>query len=807
MNQQRPFIRTSIFLALSTLLTVSGDAFSLTIFDIATSGATGATGQNSDGEDGGDASDSVHSIILIDSTNSVTARGGQGGQGGSAGAAIEVVGADGFNGGNGSNGGNAVVRAGVAQGVVLNGNVTVDITADANRGGDGGIASLGNAPTGLTGNGGSGGDGGNASVSVNAQATGDVFINADADAGPGGAAGPFGTMASLSGDGGEASLALYGRSTEGGRVTVFGNARGGSGGSPDDLRTSRPSTASAGDGVSVNLDNAVNGDTSGDLWLTQFATAGRAGDPINGSNGIAGSASSVLTKTTSSSLLILEARASGGRGSIKRLDERSTLGPTTVRSGDGAGATVFVSGSNDAGDVRIEGTAGAGAGGDGLEGSSGGAGADATQTASGFTSGDNQSVTVTGVANASGPGQPWRFAPTENASNTIFDNLSVAGNAISSSTGTAQGNSKVTVTDSARVGTTIRRAGWIYKPQDSTEINGSARSRAIAGNRGREDVSATSIAVGGSHRFNNGAYTDENGGTADAYAQGTGLGDVRSFSHANGGGGDNVRADATSISTGTSGLAEAETRSSSTLSDRTFVTAKATARVAGSRAEGVAASSRAESSVTIGIAQQAVDQTRANGAQAVAFANLFPQQVNADAAIAGNESVQLAFSGLDAIAVGLLGGAYSENGAGVSEIFKSEINFKIDMNGVDNTDVIIGLLDPVVTGEHGFDVLRFSVSIENTRVENIIFRDFIEAEKYFDDNLLNLGLFGDLISSDNILNIALSLDVTESHQDEGFSGNFALGAAGVTTVPVPAAAWLFISGFLGLLSVSRRCAK
>jgi len=86
----------------------------------------------------------------------------------------------------------------------------------------------------------------------------------------------------------------------------------------------------------------------------------------------------------------------------------------------------------------------------------------------------------------------------------------------------------------------------------------------------------------------------------------------------------------------------------------------------------------------------------------------------------------------------------------------------------------------------------------------------------FNDNALNFGLWGDLISADNVLDLKFSLDLTEQHAGQGFSTNLIAGAgainnltvaprlAAATVVPVPAAVWLFGSGLLGLLTISRR---
>lgn len=117
---------------------------------------------------------------------------------------------------------------------------------------------------------------------------------------------------------------------------------------------------------------------------------------------------------------------------------------------------------------------------------------------------------------------------------------------------------------------------------------------------------------------------------------------------------------------------------------------------------------------------------------------------------------------------------------------------------MNDTNLLIGLLDPGYSGGHGFDNLHFRTDIEGTTVTDLTLTDLGTAISYFDDNVLDYGLWKDLISTDNVLDITFYFDLTEQHLGEGFNTNFIVGAS---VVPVPAAVWLFGSGLIGLIGL------
>lgn len=144
-----------------------------------------------------------------------------------------------------ANGGDATAIAEQASpNVVLNGDAIATATA---RGGTGIIVPF-------TLNSGSGGD---ATASASARATGDVTVLASAGGGSRVARDNRGNLVGESNLGGNASLGLvYGESTQGGGVSVTGLAFEGDGSINNN---------------GINLNNAVDGNTSGDLSLTQRA--------------------------------------------------------------------------------------------------------------------------------------------------------------------------------------------------------------------------------------------------------------------------------------------------------------------------------------------------------------------------------------------------------------------------------------------------------------------------------------------------------------------------------------------------------
>ncbi|VAW55918.1 hypothetical protein MNBD_GAMMA07-539, partial [hydrothermal vent metagenome] len=347
----------------------------------------------------------------------------------------------------------------------------------------------------------------------------------------------------------------------------------------------------------------------------------------------------------------------------------------------------------------------------------------------------------------------------ENDSNAFSSN---GGNAISTSSGLATGNSQITVSDSAIAGS----AGL-----NSDANGGNATSSAIGSNMGSQQVLVRASAVGGS-------------------SSNTGI---------------NGWADASASATGITGTADARA-DSGTSNNRNYVGARSVALIAGDSVTNTISTSRAVAHTNI--KQTVFDRNQINGVQSAAYATLLPSQTDAATIVAGNTNVEAVIGTINTVAIGLLGGTFSDvNSAIRSQLFTSEIDLNIDMAEAEISNLIVGFLDPVIIGDHGFDSLRFRIDIEGTQVLDNTFNDFTSSISFFDDNVLDFGAWTNLISDNNVLDVTFTLDQTEQHQGEGFSSNFILAAGAnneTSPVPLPAAFWLFSSGLMGLIAVTRK---
>jgi hypothetical protein len=214
----------------------------------------GADGTDGTGGAGGSA---TASAVSADASNTANAQGGSGG----------AASPNGVGGGGGS-------ASATAMGTqVVSGPASASAQANAGDGGTGG---------------GTGGAGGSAfaSASTSNNTNDPVSVTAVSVAGNAGlsysASGQNGAAASLG--------TVYGSSSGGGNVSVYGEVVGGIGGSVNS------GDGSNGAGVDESLTNAVDGDTTGSLFLTQVAAAGSGGQTAT-SWGTPGNASSTLMVT------------------------------------------------------------------------------------------------------------------------------------------------------------------------------------------------------------------------------------------------------------------------------------------------------------------------------------------------------------------------------------------------------------------------------------------------------------------------------------------------------------------------------
>lgn len=271
-------------------------------------GSDGSEG--ADGGMGGDALYRVHAaskgggaVIDLDADGGDGGRsgGGDGGNGGRADVSAVVEGeltgstamelradgGDGESGASGGDGGDALVV--IDAGAQATTGVDLFARIDGRRGGNGSAAS------------GVGGAGGDAHVDAELRGPGLIIAEFSADGGRGGT-----SAGGAAGRGGNATGFVDVASEDGGGVFVTMTMQGGAGGSADD-------TGAGADGASVTLENAIQVDTEGSVFMSQVAWAGNGG--FGGGQG--GDAVSVLDVALSRSLSIdagVDAFAARGGG-------------------------------------------------------------------------------------------------------------------------------------------------------------------------------------------------------------------------------------------------------------------------------------------------------------------------------------------------------------------------------------------------------------------------------------------------------------------------------------------------------------
>jgi len=277
-------------------------------------GSAGSSGQEVASERGGDGGDASSTAF--------------GANAGSADATVRVnAQAIGASGGRGSiSGGRGGIGTATAHGESSgSSDVFVEAEQNSGHGGDGIIGTAGadsimvnpvsgstggalalgmkaQAGWGGTGYGGPGGSAGNAYGSLVAEnpGGGDLEMSLRVWAGSGGH-GPYGT--DLGADGGIATLGpVRGTSENGSAVRVFAYVAGGSGGS------------GGGRGADLELIDAIEAETTGDIALTQWASAGSSGETFSEHPHRGGDATSILSEEVNVPSLALETRTWAGNG-------------------------------------------------------------------------------------------------------------------------------------------------------------------------------------------------------------------------------------------------------------------------------------------------------------------------------------------------------------------------------------------------------------------------------------------------------------------------------------------------------------
>lgn len=680
-------------------------------------------------------------------------------------------------------------------------------------------------------------DGGNAYVESFLTADTEVSLRAVA-AGGTGSGGGFG---GVSGDGGAAVLGpLFGESLQGGTVRVTGVAIGGAGGGGG-----ASTLGVAGNAASVSLNNIVDGATTGSLILQQNAEGGDGGQSGTRSRadlyGMAGDAFSTLTRSAGTVAdLTLEAGAVGG--------DANQAGPVGSQlrgvAADGGQATAQNIGTGTTGSVLTFARAMGGKGGvaSGSIGSgdfaSGNGGGALAISDSSISNGQGTSrLSANSTATGGNGGGVFR---------TVFDPINLTtngghgGDASSYATSTESSGSPLRLNNA--VSNAFGGKGGDVTTADIAQggDGGNAFAQAIStlnSTRVPLNSAVRAFAAGGEGGANPGGGIGGRGGDAVAYAKYIGVfdGDVSARARPGNGGQNNVggNAAATALITNGSGLATAAIDrnngivSSATITAVNRSSAPSNSGVLASVSVGmpapVAAAPVPVTAAPVPVTASILQEPVATGPSALAVAQsdavaaassgytsvsqvvLLPDATTVSQAFAGNSNVASNFNlngGSDMLALMTIGDL--QDGTMTSNAFRHTMRMSFDMAQLSTQqNLMLAFMNPVVFGS-GFDSMTFQVSLENQLVVNELFTDTGSALSFFSDNTLDVGAWSGALFGDMDLLFSTTFNILSA--GDGFffdvaAGNSTLGSG---VVPVPAALWLFASGFIAIVGVARR---
>jgi hypothetical protein len=109
--------------------------------------------------------------------------------------------------------------------------------------------------------------------------------------------------------------------------------------------------------------------------------------------------------------------------------------------------------------------------------------------------------------------------------------------------------------------------------------------------------------------------------------------------------------------------------------------------------------------------------------------------------------------------------------------------------------LLVGWLDPVGLGE-GFDSFHIDIQADGITFFDRTFTDPSSALTFFDDRLLDLGSWSNLIETDYLVDLVFNFSLTSSWANSGFYVDF-VAANGIyeasppPVVPEPPILWLF----------------
>lgn len=558
-------------------------------------------------------------------------------------------------------------------------------------------------------------------------------------------------------------------------------------------------------GASIVMDNAVGGETSGNLRLVQDGFAGDGATPdtcsglgCTGPNppATSGSGGDVFNRIERSgsyeslSLLAMSRAGRGGEGAPGSL----MMDQPAARGGV---ATTILEATNDAGGVVLDGFSRGGVGGTAY--SEPGVGGDASLDFRGETFGDGHSVVIgfpseqeivmeggqfIALFHGVRAGGGGRSFPSQLREPATAD----GGYAESRSEGVAHGDSEVEVYDHARGGFAGYGGGIGFSTRAGDgSRGGDASSTAIASGGGPSRVIAQSNAFGG--QGSRSTVTGGEGGDATSFASATGLGEALASALAEGGavellGTTRGSAQALAEATGSAGMASADARTGAG-GGHSF-------RAAITRA--TTTSTRVEATATYAAA---IPQTL-SGRAGTAFLTGDPTAGDVDLATDSHAELSDVLAGTPGSRIEGIGqwSALSDAGTSSTQLVELDITLRTPESG--GGEVGLAIFD-LGSANGGFESLAFRLEVlgEDFGPE-MVFDDLAEASAYFSSLILLGAAFGEYQTGDlGSHAIRAYFEVVTAGQQEA---RFGLAAV---VVPEPSTALLLGIG-LAVIAARRR---
>jgi hypothetical protein len=177
-----------------------------------------------------------------------------------------------------------------------------------------------------------------------------------------------------------------------------------------------------------------------------------------------------------------------------------------------------------------------------------------------------------------------------------------------------------------------------------------------------------------------------------------------------------------------------------------------------------------------------------------------PTAANVTTAWTGDALVQSAFQSTAGVQ-GLAGLAAADTSGTVTSAlnYQSELTFTLNASQLTSQDLLVGWLNPTITGAGltGSDYVTMEIDRQSVPFTEMTFTSNAAMLAYFSDNVLNLGAENAGLSGGS-LNLEFKFDFSSSAAGAGFTTDLVFGNAIPT--PEPSSSVLLALGVCGLLS-------